>query len=140
MAICCYFFILIPFFYLPIFAALNSYNRRCTVLVASKNKDMDNTILTTEQLQAMADAIACRVALNTKEVLTFDEACTYTGLSKSAMYKHTMNATVPCYRPTGKLVYFNRQELTNWLLSNRCSTQAELEDKAQHYCRKGVAL
>ena len=96
--------------------------------------------LTTEQLQKIASIIAEKVALNSKEVLTFDEACTYTGLSKSAMYKHTMNATVPCYRPTGKLVYFNRQEHTNWLLSNRCSTQAELEDKAQHYCRKGVAL
>ena len=96
--------------------------------------------LTTEQLQKIASIIAEKVALNSKEVLTFDEACTYTGLSKSAMYKHTMNATVPCYRPTGKLVYFNRRELTNWLLCNRCSTQAELEDKAQHYCRKGVAL
>lgn len=96
--------------------------------------------LTKEQLQEVANIIAEKVALNTKEVLTFDEACTYTGLSKSAMYKHTMNATVPCYRPTGKLVYFNRQELTNWLLSNRCSTQAELDDKAQHYCRKGVAV
>lgn len=96
--------------------------------------------LTTEQLQKIASIIAEKVALNSKEVLTFDEACTYTGLSKSAMYKHTMNATVPCYRPTGKLVYFNRRELTNWLLSNRCSTQAELDDKAQNYCRKGVAL
>ena len=96
--------------------------------------------LTTEQLQKIARIIAEKVALNSKEVLTFDEACTYTGLSKSAMYKHTMNATVPCYRPTGKLVYFNRRELTNWLLSNRCSTQAELDDKAQNYCRKGVAL
>lgn len=96
--------------------------------------------LTTEQLQKIASIIAEKVALNSKEVLTFDEACAYSGLSKSAMYKHTMNATVPCYRPTGKLVYFNRKELTNWLLSNRCSTQAELEDKAQHYCRKGVAL
>lgn len=93
-----------------------------------------------KQLQEVANIIASKVALNTKEVLTFDEACTYTGLSKSAMYKHTMNATVPCYRPTGKLVYFNRQELVNWLLSNRCSTQAELDDKAQNYCRKGVVL
>lgn len=97
-------------------------------------------LINEEQLQEVANIIASKVALNTKEVLTFDEACTYTGLSKSAMYKHTMNATVPCYRPTGKLVYFNRKELTNWLLSNRCCTQAELEDKAQHYCRKGVAL
>lgn len=102
---------------------------------------MENQIfISPEQLQEVANIIASKVALNTKEVLTFDEACTYTGLSKSAMYKHTMNATVPCYRPTGKLVYFNRQELTNWLLSNRCSTQAELADKAQHYCRKGVAV
>lgn len=96
--------------------------------------------LTEKQLQEVASIIADKVALNTKEVLTFEEACTYTGLSKSAMYKHTMNATVPCYRPTGKLVYFNRQELIDWLLQNRYATDAEIADKAQHYCRKGVAV
>lgn len=96
--------------------------------------------LTDEQLKSVARVVADRVALNTKEVLNFDEACTYAGLSKSAMYKQTMQGNVPHYKPTGKCVYFNRQELENWLLSNRCATNAELTDKAIQYARKGAAL
>lgn len=95
--------------------------------------------LSTRQLEAMAEAIACRVALNTKEVLTFKEARAYTGLSASALYKQTMLGNVPHYKPSGKMIYFNRVELEQWLMQNRCSTQAELADKAQHYTnRKGA--
>ena len=100
---------------------------------------METITLQTDQLQAMAEIIANRVALNTKEVLTFKEACTYTGLSTSALYKKTMEGDVPHYKPFGKLNYFKRDELDQWLMQNRCSTQAELADKAQHYTnRKGV--
>lgn len=96
--------------------------------------------LTQEQLKSVADVVATRVALNTKEVLNFEEACTFAGLSKSAMYKLTMQGKVPHYKPTGKLNYFNRQELTNWLLNNRCATDDEINDKAQRYARKGASL
>lgn len=101
---------------------------------------MDNKIfISPEQLQEVANIIASKVALNTKEVLTFDEACTYTGLSKSALYKKTMAGDVPHYKPFGKLNYFNRLELDKWLQQNRCSTDAELADKAQHYCNRKEA-
>lgn len=97
---------------------------------------MIKSILSTQQLQELATIVATRVAINSKPVLNFDEACIYSGLSKSAMYKHTMNATIPCYKPSGKMVYFNRQELTDWLLSNRCATDAEIQDKALGYANK----
>lgn len=97
---------------------------------------MKDSFITDEQVQEMANIIATRLALNTKEVLTFKEACIYTGLSESALYKKTMAGEIPYYKPTGKLLYFNRQELGQWLQQNRCSTDAEIADKAQHYCRK----
>lgn len=116
-------------------------------IAATKLERMDNTkdkiiklFLTDEQLKSVARVVADRVALNTKEVLNFEEACIYTGLSKSAMYKLTMQGLVPHYKPTGKLNYFNRQELTNWLLTNRCATNAEINDKAQRYARQEAML
>lgn len=112
---------------------------RCTGIAATKVKTMETITLQEKQLQALADTIASRLAINTKEVLTFKEACLYTGLSTSALYKQTMLGNIPHYKPNGKMNYFNRLELDQWLQQNRCSTQAELADKAQHYTnRKGA--
>lgn len=111
---------------------------------AIKAKTMETEVtITSEQLDTlaikMANVIADRVAINSKPVLTFKEACIYTGLSMSALYKQTMLGNVPHYKPNGKMVYFNREELDGWLLQNRCSTQAELDDIAQTYTnRKGA--
>ncbi len=67
-----------------------------------------------------------------KEVLTTDEAARYMGVSKSNLYKLTMTKQIPHYK-TGKLCYFNRQELERWLQSNRIATGEELSQKAQSY-------
>lgn len=78
---------------------------------------------------------------STKEVLTSDEVARYMGISKSYLYKLTMKAAIPCYRPMGKLVYFNRREIETWLQSNRAATDTELTDKANRLMAKkgGVA-
>lgn len=41
-----------------------------------------------------------------KNVLNFSEACDFTGISPSYMYKLTHNARIPHYKPHGKNVYF----------------------------------
>ncbi len=68
-----------------------------------------------------------------KRVLTFDEACNYTGFAKSYLYKLTSSGKVPCYKPQGKMLYFDRQELENWLLRNRIRPQSEIEEQASTY-------
>ena len=50
-----------------------------------------------------------------KKTLNFKEACLYMGLSKSQLYKLAKNGHIPHYRPSGKLLYFNKQELDEWL-------------------------
>lgn len=67
-------------------------------------------------------------------ILTFEQACIFSGLSKSYLYKLTSAQKIPHYKPSGKLIYFNREELEAWLLSNRISTSEELEIRAQAYC------
>lgn len=84
----------------------------------------------------MADLITANIIGTTKEVLTSDEAARYMGISKSHLYKMTMQQKIPHYKPTGKMCYFNRQELEGWLQSNRVATNDELEQQAQAYCMK----
>lgn len=73
-------------------------------------------------------------SLSQKNVFTFDEACRFTGLSRSHLYKLTSGQRVPHSKPNGKLVYFDRLELEAWLLNNRINTTDEVETQAQKYC------
>lgn len=69
----------------------------------------------------------------TKEVLNFNEASIYMELSHSHMYKLTSNGHIPFYKPTGKKLYFKREELDTWLLRNRSASKAEVEQQASDF-------
>lgn len=84
-----------------------------------------------EQIHELAATFAEQVAFVNKEVLTSDEAARYLGVSKSTLYKWTMNRTIPHFKPAGKICYFNRSELEAWMQSRRISTEQELNEKAQ---------
>lgn len=73
-------------------------------------------------------------SLNTKEVLTTKDVCQMTGFSKSYLYKLTSRRAIPHYKPSGKVVFFNRHEVEAWLQSNRVSTAAEIAGEAQRIC------
>ena len=84
--------------------------------------------MTKEELGYIAEKVADMVTANTifttKEVLTSDEAAAYMGISKSYLYKLTMKGAVPHYKPMGKMCYFNRNELEQWLQTNRVYKQS----------------
>ncbi len=61
-----------------------------------------------------------------KEILTLEEAALYTGLSKSYLYKKDLHKTNPILQTEGKLIFFKRNELDQFLLSTRISSQEEL--------------
>ncbi len=54
-----------------------------------------------------------------KEVLTFKEASALLGVSSSMLYKLTHKRAITFYKPNGKLIYFKRADLLNWMLSNK---------------------
>lgn len=89
-----------------------------------------------EELKQVADLVTANIISCTKEVLTSDEVAKYMNISKSYLYKLTMNREIPHYKPMGKMCYFNRLELEQWLQSNRIATNAELNQQAQNYCVK----
>ena len=79
-----------------------------------------NTIIMgKEEMQQVVDNVVDKTLFCTKEVLTSDEAARYMGISRSYLYKLTMRKEIPHYKPMGKVVYFNRAELEQWLQSNR---------------------
>jgi excisionase family DNA binding protein len=53
-----------------------------------------------------------------KNTLTLKEACAYTSISQSYMYKLTASCKIPYHNPFGKKLYFNKNELDRWLTSN----------------------
>jgi excisionase family DNA binding protein len=68
-----------------------------------------------------------------KQVLNFNETCTYLELSHSHLYKLTSTGAIPYYKPNGKKLYFQREELDQWLLRNRNDSQYEVEQQAANY-------
>lgn len=96
-----------------------------------------NLMVFHEQLDRIETA-----ALGQKNVLTFDEAARYIGVSKSDLYKRTSNREIPHFKPRGKMVYFDRVQLENYLKQNPIKTAEEIEANANTYVakydRKGI--
>jgi excisionase family DNA binding protein len=68
-----------------------------------------------------------------KEVLNFNEAAVYLEVSHSHLYKLTSTGTIPAYKPNGKKLYFNREELNRWLLSNRQASISDIEEEVSQF-------
>ena len=65
-----------------------------------------------------------------KDTLNFKEACRYTGLSDSQLYKLTKTGKVPHYKPSGKLLFFSKRELDGWLCRNHeCGELPTLDER-----------
>ena len=67
-----------------------------------------------------------------KDVLNINEVCSLTGLSKSHMYKLTMNGKIPHYKQA-KHLYFDKAEIESWLKENRGFDANEIEKQATNY-------
>ena len=96
--------------------------------VSSNRKGVPMTDNLTE-INARLERIENLLVLN-KTVLNMREAAILTGLSLSHLYKLTSTNGIPCYKPTGKAIYFNREELEAWMLRGRKATAEEIETAA----------
>jgi excisionase family DNA binding protein len=59
--------------------------------------------------------------------LNFVEAAQYLSLSHSTLYKLTYQRKIPCHKPTGKVLYFFKSELDEWITKNseKCRTKSD---------------
>lgn len=75
--------------------------------------------------------------MQNKEVLNVDDLALLTGLSKSHIYKLVWAKRIPYYKNEGgRLTFFKKKEIENWLCAHRVMTMAEAESKAILYCEK----
>lgn len=74
-----------------------------------------------------------RLLIANKEILTFEETCDYTGISRSYLYKLTASGKIPHSKPNGKLIYFEKAKLNIWLTQNGRKSSTEIETEALNY-------
>ena len=95
-------------------------------------------VVANREVEIIAGASAERLAGYHKDFLTTREAATYLNMSVSYLYKLTMDRGIPYSKPLGKVCYFERADLDNWLRKNRVATKEEIQQQAHDYCaRKG---
>lgn len=68
-----------------------------------------------------------------KNVLSFEEASKFLNLSKSYLYKLTSGGLIPHYKPQGKMLYFEKIELEEWLRQNPVRSKQEVKEMAVAY-------
>ena len=66
----------------------------------------------------------------TNNLLTTVEAAEYLGMKKSYLHKLMMKKEIPFYKPNGKLCFFDKDELDQWLRRIRIAPQEEVDRQA----------
>jgi hypothetical protein len=75
------------------------------------------------------------LALN-KKVWTLEDFCGFTGISRAYAYHLTANRKVKFYRPTGKMIFFDPEEVIEFLKQNPVDSQDSLSTKATRHFLK----
>lgn len=78
-----------------------------------------------------------------KEIFTVEEAAAYLGVSTSFIYRLTSGKQINVLRPSGKLLFIDREELLNWVRKFEQLSDEELENltsrkiNERNYSHKG---
>ena len=51
----------------------------------------------------------------TKNILNMKEVCQYLDISQSLLYKLTCSGEIPHFKPRGKMIFFEKKELIEWI-------------------------
>lgn len=90
-----------------------------------------------EQLHIIIELLKKENTLK-KDFFTLEEATIYLGQSKSSLYKLTSKKKIPHYVPNGKMIYFKRIELDEWITNTRVSTEDDFELSIDNYLSKPI--
>ncbi len=92
----------------------------------SEQASLDQTIL--QKLSTLEDLLKKK----DDKPLTFKEACAYLGYAPSYLYKLTYRKVIPHYKPTGKMIFFSKNEIDEWVYKSNVKLRtenAELHDE-----------
>jgi len=65
-----------------------------------------------------------------KNILTVDEEINYKEISQKQIYKLTSTRAIPHYKPSGRKLFFKKDEIDKWITQGRVKTQTELRDES----------
>lgn len=91
------------------------------------NKELQETI---QNLNARLETLE-NLLYDGKQVLNSEEAAIFLGMARSSLYKMTHRHEIPFYRPNGKVIYFEKEELIKWMRSCRESSEKEIDEAAK---------
>ena len=103
---------------------VENYHRKIEIefkALKTRSTDLERRVTSLENIITQA-----------KEHLTLDEAAVFLGCTKSLLYKMTHLHTIPFYKPSNKMVYFEKSELIKWMKQNRSYTDNEIDEKANN--------
>ncbi len=68
-----------------------------------------------------------------KSILNVEELADYTGFKKSYIYKLVHENLIPFSKPNGKVLFFERKKIDEWLLQNPQKSQNEVANEALEF-------
>ena len=81
------------------------------------------------ELQERVDKLES-ICFASKEVLNLEEAAAFLGVKKSTLYKMTHFSQIPYYKPAGKLIFFEKSALLNWVRNVKVKSEDEIREEA----------
>lgn len=63
-----------------------------------------------ERLKSIEETLYTR-----KDILNMKEVCQYLDISQSLLYKLTCSGEIPHFKPRGKMIFFEKKELIEWI-------------------------
>lgn len=91
-------------------------------------KQMENTILKALQASYQSE--------EKDEIMTADKTAELLNVSLKTLYGYVKDNRIPFMKPPGKLYYFSKLEVLNWLKTYRNITKSESEQRAIKYRKK----
>lgn len=101
-----------------------------TVRLRSPQASLSETIL--QKLSTLEELLKKK----DDKPLTFKEACAYLGYAPSYLYKLTYRKVIPHYKPTGKMIFFSKNEIDEWIFKSSPHLNPLLPHKAGQASRE----
>ena len=64
-----------------------------------------------------------------KNILTVDDLIDYTDFSQKQIYKLTSGRQIPHYKPSGRKLFFKKDEIDEWITQGRVKPLSELNEE-----------
>lgn len=81
----------------------------------------------TQELKRQLEEIHSLLKQKDQQPLNFVEAAKYLSISQSTLYKLSYQRKIPSHKPSGKLLYFFKHELDEWISkgSDECKVMSD---------------